>query len=355
LNGILAANATGNRLVGNSLANTLTGNAAINVLIGGAGDDLLNGLGGADMLYGGSGNDVYIVDNIGDSIGEDAANGSDSVHSSVSYVLQDNVENLQLTGTGTINGLGNGLANNLTGNSKNNVLYGHGGSDVISGDAGNDTMDGGDAADLLYGGDGVDLIAGGTGDDVIASGAGADVLMFNRGHGSDIVNGSNIREDILSLSGIKYADLSLSRTGNDLILSTGGQDSPNDAIKLADWYSGTAASQTSIAKLQVFTEASDYNPTGSKIVNRKIEQFDFAKLVLAFETATTSSTNSSKWAISSTTLTNAFVSGSDTTAIGGSSSIDYARNGLFSTSTPQLASPPPLNPGAANGLVFGGL
>jgi trimeric autotransporter adhesin len=354
-NGILASNATGNRLVGNSLANTLTGNAAINVLIGGDGDDFLNGLGGADMLYGGSGNDVYTVDNIADLIGEDAANGSDSVQSSVSYVLQDNVENIQLTGTGTINGFGNGLANNLTGNSKNNVLYGNGGSDVISGDAGNDTIDGGDAADLLYGGDGVDLIAGGTGDDVIASGAGADVLMFNRGHGSDIVNGSNIREDFLSLSGIKYADLSLSRTGNDLILSTGGQDSPNDAIKLADWYSGTAASQTSIAKLQVFTEASDYNPTGSKIVNRKIEQFDFAKLVLAFETATTSSTNSSKWAISSTTLTNAFVSGSDTTALGGSSSIDYARNGLFSTSAPQLTAPPPLNPGAANGLVFGGL
>jgi Ca2+-binding RTX toxin-like protein len=353
-NGVLAANATGTKLTGNASANSLIGNAAVNSLIGGAGDDVLNGMAGADLLYGGSGNDTYVVDNIADAIGEDAANGTDSVQSSVTYALQENVENLTLTGTGTINGFGNSLSNTLNGNAKNNLLFGFEGTDTIFGDAGNDNIDGGADGDFLYGGDGVDLIAGGSGNDLITSGSGADVLIFNRGHGTDVIYGNNVREDVISLSGIRYADLSLSRSGNDLILSTGGTLAPSDSIKFSDWYAGAMPSQTSVAKLQMFTEGTDYNSTGSKIVNRKIEQFDFAKLVLAFETATTSSNNSSKWAISTTTLSNAYLSASDTVALGGASTIDYARNGVFATSAPQLITPPPLNASAPVGQIFGG-
>ena len=65
--------------------------------------------------------------------------GTDTVESSVSYILGANVENLVLTGTAAINGTGNTLANILTGNSGANILNGGAGADTMTGGVGNDT------------------------------------------------------------------------------------------------------------------------------------------------------------------------------------------------------------------------
>ena len=61
------------------------------------------------------------------------------MQSSVSYALGADVENLTLTGTGSINATGNTLANTLTGNAGNNILDGGAGNDTMIGGAGNDT------------------------------------------------------------------------------------------------------------------------------------------------------------------------------------------------------------------------
>jgi trimeric autotransporter adhesin len=350
-NATLASNATGSRLNGNAIDNVLTGNAAANLLFGAAGDDTLNGMAGADSLYGGAGNDIYIIDNVGDAIGEDANNGFDTVRSSVTYRLQNHVENIVLTGTGTTNGFGNDLGNAISGNTKNNVLFGYAGDDMIDAGEGNDTMDAGEGADTILGGDGVDLIAGGAGNDQITSGAGIDVLMFNRGHGTDTLFGSGVKEDVISLAGVRYADLSLSRSGSHLTLSTGGAAASNDVIVLNDWYNG----QASIAKLQMIIENGDYNSTGSKIVNRKIEQFDFTKLVTAYETAVATNANLTSWQVTTAALTTAHLTGSDTTALGGAPSLDYARGGMFSTSVPSVTTPAALHAETTAGRVFGGL
>jgi len=124
---------------GNDLANVLTGNSGANVLVGGDGNDTLNGGAGADAMGGGLGNDTYVVDNVGDVVVENEAEGTDSVQSSVTFTLASNVENLTLTGAGSIDATGNALNNALVGNTGNNVLNGGAGADNMNGGAGNDT------------------------------------------------------------------------------------------------------------------------------------------------------------------------------------------------------------------------
>ncbi|MFN9259386.1 calcium-binding protein, partial [Microcystis sp.] len=126
---------------------------------------------GIDTLIGGLGNDTYQVDTTTDTITENANQGTDTVQSSVTYTLGNNLENLTLTGTANINGTGNTLNNIITGNSGNNILNG---------------------------GTGIDTLIGGTGNDTITGGAGSDRFTFNnRNEGIDTIT------DFLSSQGDK--------------------------------------------------------------------------------------------------------------------------------------------------------
>ena len=103
------------------------------------GNDTLDGGTGADSMIGGLGDDLYIVDDIGDTITEAAGEGTDSVQSSVTYTLSSDVENLTLTGVLAINATGNALNNVITGNAAANTLDGGAGNDTLIGGAGADT------------------------------------------------------------------------------------------------------------------------------------------------------------------------------------------------------------------------
>jgi Ca2+-binding RTX toxin-like protein len=180
-------NELGNTIWGNEFDNIIRGEAGndtlygfvgIDILDGGTGDDILDGGTGRDSMQGGAGNDTYVVDDI-DEVLENLNSGIDTVRASVSFLLPDHVENLELAETATnAHGVGNNLDNVLRGNSSNNALLGGAGRDTIDGGGGNDRIEGGDGADTMFGGDGADILEGGAGFDIMNGEAGADTFTF---------------------------------------------------------------------------------------------------------------------------------------------------------------------------------
>jgi Ca2+-binding RTX toxin-like protein len=136
-------------LWGNLGDDALYGGEGADMIFGGEGNDTIFG-GSTDTLYGGLNDDTYVVNTAPDFITEAADEGTDEVKSSVTYTLGDNLETLTLTGTGTIDGTGNGLSNLITGNSGNNALFGGEGDDTIFGGEGDDTIFGGLGSDTFF-------------------------------------------------------------------------------------------------------------------------------------------------------------------------------------------------------------
>jgi Ca2+-binding RTX toxin-like protein len=171
---------TGNdTLHGDADNDKLLGGADNDEIYGGSGLDKINGGTGADTMHGGADNDTYTVDNLGDEVIELENEGAgDSVSSSVSFTLGDNVEKLVLTGSAHNDGTGNNLANTLKGNGGDNVLGGLDGKDTIKGGDGDDTIEGGAGLDALTGDDGADVFVfdapTGTSTDTIADFTAAD-------------------------------------------------------------------------------------------------------------------------------------------------------------------------------------
>ena len=138
--GIIEIRASSNPINGTNGNDNLIGTNGNDTLNGLSGNDTLNGGAGIDTLIGGAGNDSYVVDTITDTITESANAGTDTIQSSVTYTIANltNIENLTLTGTATINGIGNTRDNVITGNSASNILNGGAGRDTLIGGAGND-------------------------------------------------------------------------------------------------------------------------------------------------------------------------------------------------------------------------
>ena len=238
----------------------------------------------------------------------------------------------------------------ITGTNKNDVLIGgrnddliqgSNGNDILSGMSGNDTLDGGNGADLMQGGGGNDVInggngndwiAGGAGDDTINAGSGNNVIAFNRADGADRIISSNNDNNTISLGNdIHYADLSLSKSGNDLVLDLG----QGDSITMQDWYAG--ASHRGIKRLQFVDAGSAYasSSQGSDAHSAcqtgkdAVEIFDFGKLVANFNATRTCEPAINQWSVMDGLL-RAHLSGSDRAAIGADLSYQFAVNGSLS-------------------------
>ncbi|ATR79842.1 putative Ig domain-containing protein [Moraxella osloensis] len=279
----LTINGTSNAdtLTGKEGNDTLNGLAGNDTLIGGAGNDKLDGGTGADKMTGGTGNDTYIVDNTGDIVIENANEGIDTVLSSITYTLGNNVENFTLTGTTAINGTGNALDNILIGNTAINTLTGGAGNDTLDGGAGADKLIGGtgndtyvvdntgdvitenanggtdtvqssitytlganlenltltgtttingtgnalkntlmgnNAANILSGGAGDDILDGGLGNDTLIGGAGNDTYIYRANQGVDSIDNAGGGTDSINFADINDSQLSYHKDSNDLVI-----------------------------------------------------------------------------------------------------------------------------------------
>lgn len=236
---------------------------------GTTGNDSMAGTPGADTFAGGTGNDIYVINDTGDYVLENPGEGTDTLLASVSYTINDNVENITLTGTASIDATGNTLNNSLTGNSGNNTLDGGTGADRMAGGGGNDTYvvdnfsdviveNTGGGTDIVYssvsrtletnvenltltgtgnlnatgntqvniltgnsgnntldGGTGADTMAGGDGNDVYIVDTAADVIIEQANEGNDTVRAAfsyTLGDNIESL--VLLGTAALNGTGN---------------------------------------------------------------------------------------------------------------------------------------------
>src|SRR5712671_4289962 len=124
---------------GTSGNDSLVGTAGNDTINGFAGNDTIDGGAGADSMVGGAGDDLFFVDNAGDTVVELANEGLDEVRASVSYTLSDFVNNLTLVGS-AVSGTGNAIDNVITGNALNNTLNGGAGNDTLTGGLGADSF-----------------------------------------------------------------------------------------------------------------------------------------------------------------------------------------------------------------------
>jgi Ca2+-binding RTX toxin-like protein len=166
-------------------------------------NDILKGTLGADILQGLAGNDTYIVNHKDDKVAELTRQGTDTIQSSVTYIMPNHVENLTLTGTAAIHSKGNALNNILSGNANSNILNGLAGNDTVRGNGGNDKVYGGDGDDNLFGGAGNNILRGGLGqDDYNLVGGNADTLIIAKGESSMVIGDLPENNDVVVGFGI---------------------------------------------------------------------------------------------------------------------------------------------------------
>ncbi|WP_119302516.1 calcium-binding protein [Dongia deserti] len=257
---------------------TIRGTSGNDVITGGIQNDFINGLAGADTMVGGKGNDVYYVDNLGDTILENVGEGVDTVVATVAIsTAYTNVENYDFSKLAPgINFTGNGLNNESKGTSGIDTLAGSTGSDtyylnskqdvvVENAASGNDTiattfsadladyadvenirllgsaalnatgnavgnvLEGNSGANILDGKGGADTMAGGKGNDTYYVDSAGDVVSENAGQGIDTVISSVTYELPANVENITLAAGSgaFQARGNDLNNRLIGNESDN--------------------------------------------------------------------------------------------------------------------------------
>ncbi|HQZ36681.1 MAG TPA: calcium-binding protein, partial [Ilumatobacteraceae bacterium] len=244
LDNLITGNVASNVVDGAAGNDRLEGELGDDVLVGGSGDDLLDGGAGLDTyriganhgsdviesqvdVYGRQRQDVVVfeahastdvrtVRNGNDLLVEPVAGGTPLLVIRDFFTVNSEVAELRFANAVTLtwqqilaanapvftNAADDAVGTDLpdtyrlldgndtaTGGLGDDSLYGDGGNDSLAGDEDNDLLDGGAGNDALDGGQGNDTLVGGTGSDTLMGGFGADVYRFDRGFGTDSIQG----------------------------------------------------------------------------------------------------------------------------------------------------------------------
>ncbi len=281
------------RIYGGGGNDTLDGGAGDDILEGWGGNDTLIGGQGYDQLNGGAGNDLYLFSR-GDGpdiiYNNDAGAGRSDVLRFTDIAAEEmdlyrNGNDLVLTlkgGTDSLNQVtinnhftsdahklnqiefadgtlldpaaiqqlldqkqpgitqhGTAANDTLTASVQGDILYGYAGNDRLYGNSGNDRLEGGDGNDILEGRAGNDTLIGGQGYDQLNGGEGNDLYLFSRDDGPDIIyNNDNSagRFDVLRFTDIASSEMTLSRSGNDLVLRLTGSTGELNQVKVNNYF-----------------------------------------------------------------------------------------------------------------------
>jgi Ca2+-binding RTX toxin-like protein len=168
---------------------------------------------------------------------ENAAQGDDTVISTVHFALSANVETLLLLGSADLQGYGNNLANSLYGNTGNNLLDGRAGPDAMYGGAGNDTYFVDDAGDMIVEnpGEGTDAVFATVSYTLSAN---VETLVL-QGAGNSSGTGNSLANSIYgnagdnTLDGGANVDLLVGNAGNDTFVFHMGQANGDTVVDFA--------------------------------------------------------------------------------------------------------------------------
>jgi hypothetical protein len=295
-------------LIGDRSDDTINAGNGNDIVYGRSGNDILNGENGADKLFGEGGNDQLY-----------GGNGEDELYGGVGNDTLDGGNDADLLAAGS----GDDII--TSGNGADMIVAGAGNDSIDTGNDG-DFVDAGSGSDLISTGNGADFVAAGAGNDTIDAGADQDVIAFNRGDGADTVLTSSWQRDTLSLGGgIKYADLSLTKTGNNLVLNM----AQGDSITFKDWY--LDSTRRNITTLQMVTSATggDFNAASTdRMKNRTVVDFNFETLVNKFDQVRAATPTLTTWPLAAE-LNAFYLSGSSTQALGGNLAYRYATTGSY--------------------------
>ncbi|MEA3010142.1 MAG: hypothetical protein QOJ91_1834 [Sphingomonadales bacterium] len=199
------------------------------ILVGSAQADMLDGGLGADAMSGGAGDDVYVVDNVADTVTEAPGGGSDTVRTALAaYLLAAEVEKLTATDAGP---------HYFTLNAGDNLVTGNEGADFLR------LQQGGADTALGLGGNDVFYFGGAlTAADAVAGGGGTDTLILQGDYSGGLALTGNIAGieglSMLAGSNTNFGDPGTNRydyviTTNDANFAAGLQVRINGAALLA--------------------------------------------------------------------------------------------------------------------------